>query len=231
MRFAVIANQPSRDPGLAQRCLNLAYVNRFTKLNHKSNAKKWYPSGDFQEAKKLLDNDCPQLEEGNDYEAMGRKWYQGLVMPLCYYAGMDDRNNANWLRTISPSVPPADLGIPVPPPSPDQSKMLPPPTPSINGKEKEKDESTVGGILMDLAKRGSEDETSTPTEKDAGTVPPAPTEKDASTTRPATTGEEAGTTPDKPTNRMQKGTPKPDRPATPGSASSSFDDDYSKDEE
>jgi hypothetical protein len=202
IRFTAIANETSRDPGLAKRCLNLAYVNRLTKLNRKSKANKWYTSGDFQEAKKLLHNGCPQLEEGINYEAMGLKWYRGLVMALRYYPGMDDCNNANWLRTISPSVPPADHGIPpadhaitpadhaisVRPPSPDKSKMLPPPTPSTKGKENENDESNVGGLLMDLAEGGSEDGTSTPTEKDAGTAPPAPTEKDASTTPLAPNG-------------------------------------------
>jgi len=96
---------------------------------------------------------------------------------------------------------------------------------------------------MDLAKAGSEDGTSTPTEQDAGTVPPAPTEKDAGTTPPAPTGKEAGTTapaptgkaagttPDKPTDRKQKGTPTPDGPATPGRKSSSSDDDNTEDEE
>jgi hypothetical protein len=243
MRLTAIANQTSRDPGLAKRCLNLAYVNRLTKLNRKSKANKWYTSGDFEEAKKLLDNDCPQLEEGIDYEAMGLKWYRGLVMPLSYYPGMDDRNHANRLHTISPSVPPADHGIPVPPPSPDKSKMLPPPTPSIKGKEKDKDESNVGGLLMDLAENGYEDRTSTPTEKDAGTVRPAPTEKEADTIPRAPTKKEAGTTPpaptwkeagmalDMPTNPKQKGTPKPDRPATPGSKSRSSDDDDTEDEE
>jgi hypothetical protein len=60
----------------------------------------------------LLDNGCPQLEEGIDYEAMGLNWHWGLVMPLAYYTGMDDRNNTGRLCTISPSVLPADLGIP-----------------------------------------------------------------------------------------------------------------------
>jgi len=165
MRLTAIANQTSRDPGLVKRCLNLAYVNRLPKLNCKSNANKWYTSGDFQEAEKLLDNGCPQLGGGINYEAMGLKWYRVLVMPLSYYTGMDDCNNAIRLRTISPSVPPAehgirpahhgippaDHGLPVPPPSPDKTKMLPPPTQSIKGKEKEKDESNVGGLLMDLA--------------------------------------------------------------------------------
>jgi hypothetical protein len=164
-------------------------------------------------------------------------------MPLSYFPGMDDHNNANRLCTISTSVPPAnndippadhgippahngippadsgipptDNGIPVPPPSPDTSKMLPPPTPSIMAKEKEKDESNVGGLLINLAKGGSEDGTSTPTEKDAVTVPPAPTEQDAGTSPPAPTGQEAGTTPDTPTDPKQKGTPKHAAPPLP----------------
>jgi len=116
-------------------------------------------------------------------------------------------------------------------PSPDKSKMLPPPTPSIKGKEKERDGNNVGGLLMDLAEGGSEDGTSTPTEKGGGTVPPAPTEIDAGTTPPAPAGEEAGTTPDMPTDPKQKGTPKPDRPATPGTKISRSDDDDTEDEE
>ena len=219
MRLTAIANETSRDPVFAKRCLNLADVNHLTNLDCKSKANKWYISGDFQDAKKLLDTGCPQLEEGINYDAMGLKWSQGLVMPLRYYPGMDDRNNANRLRTMTPSVPPADHrilptdhGILVRPPPPDKSKMLPPPTPSIEGKEKEKDENKVGGLLMDLAKNGSEDGTSTPTEQDAGTVPPAttkkdagkilpaPTKKEAGTTTPTPTGKEAGMTPDKPTH-------------------------------
>ena len=37
----------------------------------------------------MLDNGCPQLEEGIDYKAMGLKLYRGLVMPPGYYPGMD----------------------------------------------------------------------------------------------------------------------------------------------
>ena len=250
MRLTAIASKISRDSGLAKRCLNRAYVNRLPKLNRKLKANKWYTSGDFQEATKLLDNGCPQLEEEIDYEAMGLKWYRGLVMPLSYYPGMDDRNIANRLRTISPSVPPADPGIPladhgisVPPPSPEKSKILLPPTPSTKGKEKEKIESNVGVLLTDLAEEGSEYGTSTPTENDTCTVPPVPTEKDArttppapiekesGTTPPAPAGKEAGMTPDNPTDPKQKGTPRPDQPATPGSESSSSDDDDTEDEE
>jgi hypothetical protein len=133
--------------------------------------------------------------------------------------------------------------------------MLPPLTPSTKGKEKEKDDSNVGGRLMDLADDESEDGTSTPTENDAGAVttahteadtsttlpaptekvasmtPPVPIKKEASTTPPAPTGKEAGTTLDQPTDPKQKGTPKSDRPATPGSESSRSNDDDTEDEE
>jgi len=187
MQLTAIANQTSSDRGLTKGCLNRAYVNCVTKLNRKSKANKSFTSGDFQEAKKLLDNDCPQLAEGIDYEAMGLKWDRGLVMPRRDDPGMDDRNHANRLRTISPPVPPANHEIPVPPPSPDNNKMLPPPTPPTKGKAKEKDESNVRGLLMDLAEDGSEDGTSTPTEKDADTAPPAPTKKDGGTIPPAPT--------------------------------------------
>jgi len=41
-----------------------------------------YTFGDFHEAKPLPENGYPQLQEGIDYEAMGLKWYRGLVIPL-----------------------------------------------------------------------------------------------------------------------------------------------------
>jgi hypothetical protein len=113
-------------------------------------------------------------------------------MPLSNCPGMDYHNNANQLRTISPSVPPthhgippADPRIPIPHPSPDMSQMLAPRTPSIKGKEEEKDESNTGGHLMDLAEDESADGTSTHTGKDTGTVPQAPTEEDDRTIPPA----------------------------------------------
>jgi hypothetical protein len=77
MRLTAIANETSSDPGLGKRCLNLTYANRPTTQHCKSKANKWYTSGDFQEAKKLLDNGCPQVEEGINYVAMGLKWYRG----------------------------------------------------------------------------------------------------------------------------------------------------------
>ena len=110
-RSTAIANWTSRDPGLTKRCPNHAYVNCLTKLNRKSKVNKSYSSGVFQEAKMLLDNGCPLLEEGIDYEAMGLKSYQGLVMPFNYYPGMDDSISANRLHSISLSVPPANHGI------------------------------------------------------------------------------------------------------------------------
>jgi len=183
-------------------------------------------------------------------------------MPFSYYPGMDDGNNPNRLHTISPSVLPADHGIlpadhgiSIPPPSHNKSKMLPLPIPSTKGKEEEKDESNVGGILIDLTEDRSEDGTSTPSVNDAGAIPPAPIEKDAGMIPPpstekatsmippaptvnevgtppaAPTGKETSTTPQKPTDPKQKGTPKPDRPATPGGDSSSSDDQDSVDDE
>jgi hypothetical protein len=85
MRLTATATKTSRDPGLANRCLNLASVNSLTKLNGKSKANMWYTFCDFQKAKKLLDNGYPQLAEGIDYEAMGLKSSQGWIMTLSYY--------------------------------------------------------------------------------------------------------------------------------------------------
>jgi len=116
-------------------------------------------------------------------------------------------------------------------------------------KEEKKDGSNIGGHLMDLAKDGSEDRTSTPaedkagiimpgpTQKDAGMIVPAPTEKEACTTPPvsteteagptppAPTGIEASKTPEMPTDPNQMGTPKSNWAATPSSENSSSDDD------
>jgi len=84
-------------------------------------------------------------------------------MPRSYYPSMDDLNNANYLCTISPSVPPANHGIPladhgisVPPPSSDKSKILPLRIQSTRGRAKEMYESNVGGLLLDLAEDGSD---------------------------------------------------------------------------
>jgi hypothetical protein len=77
MQLTLIANQTSRDPRLKKRCLKCPYVNHLTKPNRNLKANKCYVSGDIQEAKKLLDNGCPQLEEGIDYKAMGLQWYRG----------------------------------------------------------------------------------------------------------------------------------------------------------
>jgi len=180
MWLSVIANQTSRDPGLAKRCLKRAYMNILTKLNRKLEVNMWYTSRDFQLAKKLLDNSCTLLEKGINHEAISLKWYRGLVMSLGYYPGVDDHAHTNRLCTISPSVLLANHEIPIPPPSPNKHKMLPPPTPPLKGKEKETDGVNVGFISMDLANNGSEDGTCTPSEKQAGMIMPAPPVKEAS---------------------------------------------------
>jgi len=149
----------------------------------------------------LLENGCPLLEEEIDCEGMGPKWYRGLSMPLRYYPGMDDRNHANWLHTISPWISPAKHEIPIPPPSTDMSKMLWSLSPPTKGKQKEMDECNVAGILMDLGKDGSEEGTSTPTRKDAGAISPAPTKRDACMMSPAPTEKEVGTTLPTPTTK------------------------------
>jgi len=174
---------------------------------------------------------------------MGLKWYRGFVMARGYYPRMDDRDHANPLCSISPSVPPADRKEPIPPPSPDQSKMLarlPPPT---NRKEEEKDGSNVTQLLMDVAEDVSQDGTSTPTEEEAGTILLVPTEEEALTTQPAPTKNEAGTTLpaptwkkavmtlEKPTDPTLEGSPEPDWQATPSSENSSSDHNDTKDEE
>jgi len=236
-QLTAIASQSSRDHKLAMRCLNSPYVDCLGKLNQESNGNKWYTSGDFQAAKKLLDDGSPWMEERVNYEAMGLNWYRGLVMPLSDYRGMDGHNDTNQLCTMSPSIPPAghwipaadhgippaDHEIPIPPPSPNKSKMLPPPTPSTKGKDK--DGNNIGGLLIDQAEDGSEDGTSIPTETEADMIRLVPTETDAGTIPPAPTNKEVGTTPEKPTDPPQKGTPKPNRPATPWSECSISDDD------
>jgi len=266
-----ITNWTSRHLDLLMWCFNRVFINILSKLNLKSNSIKGYTSRDFHKDKKLLDYGCPQLKEGIDYEAMGLKWYGRLVLLLTDYPATDDRRNANALRILSPSVPPADHGIPpadnvtcsadrgtppadhgiprtnhripVPPPSADISKILPPPTPSSKGKEKEKNESNIGGHLMDLAEVGPEDGTSTPADNDTGSMPRVPTETDAwmilpepaethaHTTLPAPTRNEAGASPQKPTNLKQKGSPKPDPPATPSSKSMFSDDNNSTEDQ
>jgi len=70
-------------------------------------------------------------------------------------------------------------------------------------KAKENDSANFESQLMDLAKDGS----ITPAEKEASTIP------------------------GKPTDQQQKGTPKPDRPATRSSKSHSSDEDDSTDDE
>jgi len=241
MRLTVIPNQTFWDPWLRKRCLNRAYVNHLTKLSWNSKTKKWFTAGYFQHAKMSWDNCCPQLDEGIDtklwvWNGAGDMYcdlltnleWMTAIMPTNFVPSynpyhlptMGYRIPTMQHRPLTMGYPPADYGIPVPPPSPNYPKMLPLPTPSTKGNEKEKNGHNIEGLLMDLAEDGSEDGMSTPTEKDAGTIPPAATEiyastippeptskvagrtppaatsKDASRTPPAPTGKEAGTTPE-----------------------------------
>jgi len=163
---------------------------------------------------------------------------------------MNNCNHADLLRTISPSVLPADYKTHVPPLSPDKGKLLPQLTTLTMGQEI--DVGNIGGLLIDLAKDGSEDRTSTPTEKEAGAISHAPTENEVCTIPQATTvkqaatnlptpveteagvirltAKEASTNPGKTLNHQQQGTPKPDQPTTSSSGCSSYDDD-TEDEE
>jgi len=70
--------------------------------------------------------------------------------------------------------------------------MFQPPTPPTKGKEKDNDGSNVGNVWMDLAKDGSEDGTSTPTNKEVGTIPPPPAENVAGTNPPAAAEKDVG---------------------------------------
>lgn len=168
---------------------------------------------------------------------------------------MDDGKQTNQLCTIAQSVSPAVHLIPIAAAYPEESKMLPPSSPPTNGTEKEKNNSNIREFLMDLFKKGSEDRTSTPTEKntsmvcsvqtniDATVIPPVPTETDGSMTPPlaieldasttplAQCETEAGMTTGKTTNSKQKCTPKPECHATPNRVCHSSEDDDPQDEE
>jgi len=127
-------------------------------------------------------------------------------MQLSYIPGMDDPDNLNPVRTISPSALVANHGIPVPPPSPNRSIMHPPAIPPTNVKEIERDESNIGELLMDLVKNESVDGGSAPTEKEAGTIWPTPTENQAGTYSPTPMMTEASTLEQCPMDLKQKGT-------------------------
>ena len=107
------ASKTSSDSELGQRSHNHAYINSVSKVNEKAKANKCNTSGDNQTLKMLLDTYCSWLVEGIDYEAMGLKWRQGILIPLSYVPGLDNHNHANQLRTISPCVLLTDREIPL----------------------------------------------------------------------------------------------------------------------
>jgi len=72
--------------------------------------------------------------------------------------------------------------------------------PPTKGKAEQKEGSSVGGLLTDQAKDGCENETSTPTNKEASTTPPALTKFEASTIPPVPIENDASTIMPVPTN-------------------------------
>jgi len=69
--------------------------------------------------------------------------------------------------------------------------MVPRATAPTKGKEMENDESNIGELWMDLAEDGSQDGTSSHTEKDTSVILRAPTDTEASITPPAPSENEA----------------------------------------
>ncbi|KAF8542943.1 hypothetical protein BDD12DRAFT_875462 [Trichophaea hybrida] len=100
LRLTTIANRTTKNPELAKKCLNYAYVSRIVKLGRKSIV-KWYTSAGFKEAKKLVEKGCPSLDEGINLGEMALKQYRGLIMPVGLYPFKEDHAR---IRTLSPSV-------------------------------------------------------------------------------------------------------------------------------
>ncbi|KAF8516074.1 hypothetical protein BDD12DRAFT_985043 [Trichophaea hybrida] len=109
LRLTALATLTAKDPELAKRCLNYAYVSRIIKLGRKSKVNRWYTSTDFKEAKTLAEKGCPVVNEEINLGEMGLKLYRGLVMPDACYPFKEDQSR---IRTLSPSVPPPNRQIP-----------------------------------------------------------------------------------------------------------------------
>ena len=73
----MIVNQTSSNPELAKRCLNCVNTNCLTQVKRKSIENKGYISCYLGENTTLVENGCPQTEEGIHKEAMGLKLYWG----------------------------------------------------------------------------------------------------------------------------------------------------------
>ncbi|KAF8241920.1 hypothetical protein K440DRAFT_640836 [Wilcoxina mikolae CBS 423.85] len=107
--LTALATQTSKDPELAKRCLNYAYVSHIIKLGGKSKPNRWYTSADFKEAKASLEKGCPVVNEEINLRRMGLKLYRGLVMPVAYYPFKEDKSHP---RTLLPSAPTPNCQIP-----------------------------------------------------------------------------------------------------------------------
>jgi hypothetical protein len=109
----------------------------------------------------LSDNCGYQLEEGIDSKAMDLTWYQVIVLPHCYYPGLDDYNKINQFHTIKRAILPSDHGILLASCSPCTSRMHWLPTHITKEikmlHEPEMDSNDVGQLVMDLAKCRSAD--------------------------------------------------------------------------
>lgn len=117
---------------------------------------KWCMSEDCQEATKLFNNGYPLLMELIHNEAISLKVFHRSIIPLCYNLCMDDHNHVNQHHTFLPSVYP---------PPPKISTTIQPPIPATKEMEMEPNGCSMGEMLMNVAKDGSEDGVSDTTKK------------------------------------------------------------------
>ena len=75
LRLTALATLTAKDPELAKRCLNYAYVSRIIKLGRKSKVNRWYTSTHFKEAKTLVEKGCPVVNKEINLGKMGLKLY------------------------------------------------------------------------------------------------------------------------------------------------------------
>jgi len=156
----------------------------------------WLSSGDFREVKTLLDNRLPLLQTAIDYAALAQKWYWWLAMPCRWYHAMDVHNYIYRHCILTLSVPPAEHGIALLPPSPDQHRLIPSistPTQIV---------SNIWGLLIDMAEDGSGDSSSCPANIESGTICSTPTETGACPIAPASTRTKDSTITHTPANEL-----------------------------
>ncbi|KAF8243478.1 hypothetical protein K440DRAFT_668652 [Wilcoxina mikolae CBS 423.85] len=111
LQLIALATRTAKDPEIAKRCLNYAYVSRIIKLGRKSKVNRWFTSANFNEAKALLEKGCSVVNDSEEINLrkLGLKLYRGLVMPVAYYPFKEDQSRTH---TLSPSAPPPNRQIP-----------------------------------------------------------------------------------------------------------------------